>query len=285
MMDAFYAKFKYALEDYDLSIAAEIILGIVICLIIYIIVISISSMRSKMSYKTEDTPVILSGLTDASYSREIKQDPNNKNSKTLLRSRNEKGIEYSYSMWFYIDAKTWDVHSSNSWRHVFHKGPKITDFPNDLEPHDILEIQSPGLWLHPSNNLLRLYVNTYSDTNEYVEISNLPIKKWVHLVYTQSNFTSKIYINGRLKTVHELLTLPRQNYYNLYLSQNDGFAGHLTTMQYFNYDLTYSQIIDITKTGPNLKVQTDNTTDENSNLSSNLPYLSNKWWIDDITLN
>ncbi len=265
----------------------QVVLGLVVFSVVFIIWKCTSTILYKVSAKTEDAPVIFDGLVDASYSREIRQDPNDKKSKTLLRSQNENGIEYCYSVWLYIDTKTWDVNSSKKWRHVFHKGPNITEFLNDVEPDELSEIQCPGLWLHPNTNSLRLYVNTYSETNEYVEISNLPIKKWVHLVYSQSNFTSKIYINGRLKTVKELLTLPRQNYYNLYLTQNDGFAGYLSTMQYFNYELSYTKIIDITKKGPNLKEAKDDSSlsAENINLSSNLPYLSNKWWVDDLTLN
>jgi len=281
----FTSKLTNFFNDNKNSISFEICVALLICLIIYIVIYSVSSIRSKYSYNREDAPMILNGLSSGQYPREIKQNPNSNNSKTLLRSRNENGIEYCYSMWLYIDTNTWNANSSNIWRHIFHKGPKINNFSIG-EPHIYSEIQCPGLWISPTENKLRLYVNTYSDTNEYVEISNMPVKKWIHFVYSQSNFTSKIYINGKLKTVHELLTLPRQNYYNLYLTQNDGFTGFLTTMQYFNYELTYSQILNITKKGPNLNMpKNDSYSQESINLSSNLPYLSNKWWVDDLTYN
>ena len=284
-----FANISGSLTNSENSQLLQVVFGVIIFLVVFYVYKIISNVLYKKTTKQNDTPVILNGLVDASYGREIKQDPNNKNSKTLLRSQNENGIEYTYSVWMYIDNKTWDVNSS-TWKHVLHKGPNIVDFKNNvqnIDPEDIVEIQCPGIWIDPKENTLRLYVNTYSEIDEYVELNNLPIKKWIHLVYSQSNFTAKIYINGRLKTVHELATLPRQNYYNLYLTQNDGFSGYLSTMQYFNYEVSYSKIIDITKKGPSLKEATnDNSISaEHANLSSNLPYLSNKWWVNDLTLN
>ena len=278
-----------SLTNSENSQLIQVVFAVIIFLVLFFVYKVISNVIYKRTTKQNDTPVILNGLVDASYGKEIKQDPNNKNSKTLLRSQNENGIEYTYSVWMYIDNKTWDVNSSK-WKHVLHKGPNIVDFKNNvpnLPPEDIVEIQCPGIWIHPKENTLRLYVNTYSEIAEYVKITNLPVKKWIHLVYSQSNFTAKIYINGRIKTVHELATLPRQNYYNLYLTQNDGFSGYLSTMQYFNYEVPYSKIIDITKAGPSLTEATNDTSisAEHANLSSNLPYLSNKWWINDLTLN
>ena len=53
------------------------------------------------------------------------------------------------------------------WKHVFHKGNK-TSFPN----------RAP-VWIHPNNNALRIYMNTYDNPLEYVDIDNIP-RKWFH---------------------------------------------------------------------------------------------------------
>ena len=58
-------------------------------------------------------------------------------------------------------------------------------------------------------------------------------------------------------------------------------------MQYFNYVIPPGTIYDIAK-GPNLFKQKDNQTTTKSDeqyQSSNLPYLSNRWWVDDLTFN
>ena len=270
------------------NVAVEIFLGIIICLIIYGILYLIRLFNNKVTSKSEDSPVILSGIVSAKYARELKQNPNVENSKTLLRSMNENGIEYTYSLWMYINSDNYTNPNVTGWKHVFHKGPKITYFDNTNSPDSISPIQSPGLWLKANNNALRLYVNSYDNNDEFLEISNLPVKKWIHLVYTQSNFTSNVYINGRLKTSHNLRTLPRQNYYNLYMTENGGFDGYLSSMRYFNYVLAPSAIYDLSRKGPilsenkeKLAYQSDS---EESHMKSVLPYLSNRWWVDDLTM-
>ena len=278
---------KAFIENNDNGVALEIGIGIVLCCIIWLVAFMIKAVVNKGDTNKEDSPVLLSGLVSAKSPREIKQDPNIENSKTLKRSLNENGIEYTYSFWMYISGDTWHT-DRHRWKHVLHKGPKITNWGNH-EPEQICPIQSPGVWLHPDNNILRLYVNTFETNKEFVEINNIPVQKWIHFTYTQSNFTSNIYINGRLKTSHDLQTLPRQNYYDLFLTENDGFDGYLTTMQYFNYVLSPSTIYDLTKKGPTLDKNTVKSSYESSSDSSHLQkhtlYLSNRWWVDDVTMN
>ena len=273
----------------DNKVTTEIFVGIAICVAIYLVLYIIRMAMNKVSSSAEDSPILLDGLVNAKYSRNVKQNPNEQYAKTLKRSMNENGIEYSYSLWLYIDGETWHslpATDSTVWKHIFHKGPKIETFGSS-DPKDLSPIQCPGLWLHPSNNVMRLYVNSYNDTNEYVEISNLPVKKWIHFVYTQSNFVSNIYINGRLKSTHTLLTLPRQNYYDLYMTENGGFHGYLSSFQYFNYVLAPSQIYDLAKAGPSLKEnsQGHQQTETLTHMVNNQPYLSNRWWVEDITMN
>lgn len=281
---------KALIENNDNAVAIEIGIGIILCCIIWLVVFMIKVIINKGNTNKEDSPILLSGLVSAKISKEFKQDPNIENSKTLKRSINENGIEYTYSFWMYISGDTWHPNNGSSWKHVLHKGPKINkSFGTSDEPDVISPIQSPGIWLDPTDNVMRLYVNTFETNTEYVEISNLPVQKWIHLVYTQSNFTSNVYINGRLKTSHNLKTLPRQNYYNLHLTNNDGFNGYLTTMQYFNYVLSPSTIYDLTKKGPTLEKNTVNLSYEPSSdsphLQTHTQYLSNRWWVDDVTMN
>lgn len=266
------------------QLGMEIFLGIGICFVIWIVVYVSATLYKKVSSNLNDNPVLLSGLTDGQHAHEVKQDPNYAGSKTLLRSVNENGIEYSYSMWIYMNGDTWSENNTK-WKHVMHKGPRITTIRENAEPDTYTPIQCPGLWIHPHKNSMRLYVNTYETNKEYVEIDNLPIRKWIHLVYTQSNFTSNIYINGRLKSSHTLSTLPRQNYYNLWLTQDGGFNGHLSTTQYFSRVLNASTIYDLAMKGPNLKKHREERYETENDMNGDIPYLSNRWWVNDATFN
>ena len=269
----------------DDRIGKEIFLGIGICFVIWIVVYISATLYKKVSSNLNDNPVILSGLVDGHHAHEVKQDPNNDKSKILLRSINEKGIEYSYSTWIYINGETWSENNTK-WRHVLHKGPRIQRIENNSEPDDFVPIQCPGLWINPRKNAMRLYVNTYDTNKEFVDIDNLPIRKWIHLVYTQSNFTSNIYINGHLKSSQTLSTLPRQNYYNLWITQDGGFDGYLSTTQYFNRVIEPATIYDLSTKGPNLKKHREKQRYESeydSDLVNNSSYLSNRWWVNDVT--
>ena len=269
------------------TVAIEILAGIVICLVIYGLVMLLQKLYRKVNSTSNDTPVLLHGLVDGTNGRVIRQDPNDSGSVTLYRSINESGIAYTYSLWMYIDGKTWSSFD-NRWKHVFHKGPRLAQISSRAnEPHRLCPIQCPGLWIHPSKNTLRLYVNTFATNKEYLEIDNLPVKKWINLVYTQSDFVANVFINGRLKLSRVLKTLPRQNYYNVHISQEGGFDGYLSSMQYFNYVLYPSSIHGIVSKGPVMKQ--NNKDQENSSdkgqMVTDLPYLSSRWWANDLTMN
>lgn len=291
-MDRLKNTFNFDVNSASNGIAIEIFAGIVICLIIYVFFAIIRTILNRMKNSSNDAPVIFAGLVDADKPRVAVQDPNHNNPITLYRSKNEQGIEYTYSVWLYIDGSTWGKKTDNkkSWSHVFHKGPKIKSIPKrqpDLPPHKLMDIQCPGLWISPVDNTLRLCVNTFKTNIEYLEVSNIPIKKWVLFTYTQSNFTTNIYINGRLKATRNLESLPRQNYYDLYVTEQGGFKGYLSNMRYWNFVLKPTNIYDLAAKGPNLQKQIDEYSKESSepHLNSNLPYLSNRWWVDDITIN
>ena len=37
-------------------------------------------------------------------------------------------------------------------------------------------IRSPGVWIHPNNNALRIYMNTYENPLEYIDLDNIPLE-------------------------------------------------------------------------------------------------------------
>ena len=127
------------INNSDQSVALEIFLGIAICCVIYAILYIIRIIAKKSKAGADDSPVILNGLVDGQFSREVLQNPNEENSKTLTRSQNESGgIEYTYSVWIYINDDSFKD-TNKDWLHVFHKGPKIEDFSRE-EPEKLSEI-------------------------------------------------------------------------------------------------------------------------------------------------
>ena len=116
------------------------------------------------------------------------------------------------------------------------------------------------------------YVNKLKKIYEYLDIDNIPIKKWVHCVIVLNGMYLDVYINGLLKTRKKINGMPKQNFGDLWLSLYGGFDGYMSNMRYFRKALKYYEIEDITKKGPSNTECLD---------SGNLPpYLDDNWWYD-----
>ena len=90
--------------------------------------------------------------------------------KPIGLSMNERtGIEFSYSLYMYINSSTFTGNSS--FKHVFHKGYS-TSWP----------LMGPGVFVHGDTNTLRVMMNTYKNPYTYADVKNIPVQKWFHLV-------------------------------------------------------------------------------------------------------
>jgi hypothetical protein len=69
--------------------------------------------------------------------------------------------------------------------------------------------------------------------------------------------------------------VPKQNYNDVQVCQNNGFSGSLSDLRYFNSALNVFQIGTIVQRGPNLN--TSSQTIKNETLNS-YNYLSNLWY-------
>ena len=268
------------------SIAAQIFLGLAIVFVIYIIVSIISYFFGNLLDSYLSTPKIINGLKSASSSYKLSQNPKDSRARLLRRSSNQRnGIEFTYMTWMFIDG--WEG-QSKKWKHVLHKGPvyKVPseeigqEYPtvDDMTPpHKFSEIQAPGIWMFPDSNKIRIYMNTFNSTEEFVDIDNIPISKWFHLSVVLSHRTVDVYFNGVLKERLRLSGVPKQNYYDIHVSRDGGFQGYLSDLRYFNYAIRMTELMAIISKGPNL---TQSELDMKN--KSQIPYLSNRFWFDDM---
>jgi hypothetical protein len=205
-----------------------------------------------------DSPWIVKNNKNAKNSLVITQDPSNENSITLYRSDNQQsGIQFSYVFWMVIENMEYKF---GEWKHVFHKGNK-TSYPN----------RAPGVFIHPEKNALRFYMNTYKNILEYIDIDNIPLKRWVHVGLVLDHKYLDVYINGYLRKRHELSSLPKQNFGDLWLNLYGGFEGYLSKLRYYRRALKYYEIESIVTKGPS------NQACSGGELP---PYLDDNWWFD-----
>jgi len=200
---------------------------------------------------------ILDGTKSAKKGKVISQDPSKIDSITLGRSDNEVGgLEFSYSFWLYVDD--W-AYKYGEWKHVMHKG-NDSSWPN----------RAPGIWLHPKENAMRVYMNTFKKIGEYVDVENIPLNKWVYVVVAVRQKDLDIYINGNLAKRKNLDSLPKQNYGDLYLNSFRGFSGYLSNIMYYDYYLSFSEMDSNLSKGPSTKPVEDTM--------ETPPYFSPNWW-------
>ena len=109
---------------------------------------------------------------------------------------------------------------------------------------------------------------------ESITIEDMPLNKWVNVVIRVTKQKQvDVYINGSLSKRLILSNVVRQNYGNVYVCQNGGFEGFISSFRYFNYGLGTNKIMSIAQGGPSLNRCTKSSVD--SNLP---PYLSSRWY-------
>lgn len=263
-------------------IAFEIIAGLILCMLIYIFVLLVQYILSKYNYSNSDRPLLVQ-FKNGSNPRVIKQKPHLPG--FINRSVNEeKGIEFSYNVWLNVNTDTWE--NQSKWKHVFHKGQYLPSTSKNVEPHNITPVQCPGVWIHPEQNELRVYVNSFEKHDEYITVKNFPLHKWFMLTITQVNKKTSVYVNGKHKDTMYLSSLPRQNYADFHVSQQKGFKGFMSRLEYFNFALSTSDILGLIHAGTRVMQSDyrDETSNEMSHDSSQIPYLSNRFFINEKTM-
>jgi hypothetical protein len=208
--------------------------------------------------RTDTNPYLIKGLIDGSRPVWVPQDPKNDYSVTLLRSNNQStGIEWTWSVWLFINAvgelaKNDSPNGGFKYSHIFHKGT------NDYDSTGISLINNgPGVYLSDNENpTIHIVLDTVVDGNPgLIDINNIPLKKWFHLLIRLQNNSLDAYINGVISAHIVLDNVPKQNYYDVYVCAN-GFKGSLSNLRYYASALNIFSINAIVSAGPNLTPST-----------------------------
>lgn len=210
---------------------------------------------------------IINGMIDGTSKTVILQNPNEKDSKIIRRSNNAiTGIEFSWSVWLRLDG----ISSSST-----------TDYQNIFVKGDGTNTNAPGVYLSKTNSL-RIMIDTSSEysskvtspSTQIIDISNIPMKKWFHLLVRCQNKYLDVYINGMVAYRTNLINVPLQNYDNVIVCNNGGFIGKLSNLIYYDRALNSVDINGLVNSG----VNTSDIENKGSvgNVGSN--YLSTLWY-------
>lgn len=269
------------------GIVSQLVTVLVILLIIYVTYFSAEGLYK--AFRTYDKSVVdLMPNTYSSQSKSyiIPQDPNETGAKSITLSDNERtGIEFSYAFYLYVNPNTF--RQEEGLLHVFHKGYS-KQYP----------LLGPGVYVKSNENTLRVYMNSTATWNNYIDIENLPVQKWVHVALVARANGLEVYINGDIaKRMNFSGALPYQNFQDVYVfSQRTiqligddatgsnriaslggksfrvfgAYQGMLSRLRYFNYALSYTEISGLLREGPSKKVETQS--------EEQPPYLIDTWW-------
>lgn len=267
----------------------QLIITVVGFLVLYAVLTVAETIVNTVKSFYRQTAVIQNDTVNSSF--KLLQDLNG-DSPLIFPSNNEsQGMEFSYSMFIFIDPKTFNkdvsqvcngstTNNATMLKHIFHKGSKA-GFP----------LISPGVFVMGDRNTIRIYMNSSTKWDNFVEVPNIPVAKWFHLVITLKGKYMDVFINGNISVRHEFQTVPKLNYGNVYVMTpltfpkpnmqiasvgdfkiDNAMEGMVSRIRYYAYALNYSQIDSLYREGPS-------TTIVSKSFSQVPPYFYDDWWV------
>jgi hypothetical protein len=240
---------------------------LILTVIIFVYVLRLCIAVIGWLFSPNSSPYLVNGLIDANVGNLIiPQDPADSSAVPILRSVNDEvGIAFTWSVWLYI--KQHNKVSTTAYRHVFNKGSST---PNNgiMTPNN-----GPGLYLNSDYTKLRVVMSTFSQSNNSIEIDNIPINKWFNVIIRVENTVLDVFMNGDLAQRMPLNSVPFQNYGDVNVAINGGFNGNVSSLRYYNTALGTRDIQNILNAGPNLK-----TIGASGGAPGMMDYLSMRWF-------
>jgi hypothetical protein len=267
---------KYVDATYDFLESNSLIAQVAfLLLVLFVFIVLLRLGISILGYYLSPsvTPKLINGMVDAKQLIVIPQDPSMEGAIPISRSVNaSEGIEFTWSTWIYIDDLTYN---SGKYRCVFYKGNDFASNPNTEDQPKGLNFpnNAPGLYIAPNTNDLVIFMNTFNVINEKITVNDIPLNKWVNIIIRCQDNTIDIYINGTIIKSHNLHGVPKQNYGDVYIAPNGGFAGYISNLWYYDYALGTAAISELVRKGPNTKMKGSN----GINIKNN-NYLSLRWY-------
>lgn len=166
-------------------------------------------------------------------------------------AQEEQKTEVSYSCWIRID----DFNPYGKEKVIFVKGSADTT------------LACPALVIDAHTNSLLVKVDTFGG-QEIVAVSNIPAKKWVHIVLTLNEKYLTIYVNGVEYETKYLTMLPASNTAEVLSSPNGGFSGRIANLNTYPRVLSYDEVVRMSK-------ETPSVSEENQAFP---PYFAESWF-------
>lgn len=225
----------------ETSIFTKVFIGVIILIIIAVLIFWIITVfRSKINYN-QNNPILLSGEFNADTSQQPKKTYIIPNLPTPL-----DGKLFSYSLWINISDY---VNKFGHFKNILSRSNEQSDINTTINPGDNTEIsQSPGIYLDASATNLLVYTDIVSNDSGFKHdtpciVPNIPLNKWIHIIYVLNQNSVDLYINGKLERSCVINGIPYIKSMNkLYICKDSGFNGKIAQIQYFTKALSPNDV-------------------------------------------
>ena len=253
---------------------------LLLAVILFVLLLRLGTTLLGWMFSPSDDPKLVDGMKDATQFQLVTQSPSLTGSKPVMRSNNQQdGIEFTYSVWLFIENLT---QNAGIHKHIFHKGNDNLIYPStkcaDIGFPDCSQYvgtnfpnNAPGMYLHPTKNAIVIIMNTFNNITEEILVNDIPLNKWINVMIRVENKNVDVYINGTIVIRHVLSGVVKQNYGDVYVNMNGGFAGLLSDLWYHDKALNTSEILSIVNAGPNMTM--------NKSMDIFPPYFSLRWYL------
>lgn len=263
-------------------------------LIIFIVVVGFQFIMRYLVhlYSPPQTVKLLDGMINANSMKVINQDITQSPTMLVTQSSNkEGGIEFTWSVWIFINTLENSGSPENIFHNVFFKGNYNPYSGTDSNCTGLnIPNNGPGLYIVNDKSTthsasLQVLMDTFQQSSSYlvgdnckvanpVIVPHIPLNAWVNAVIRCKGNVLDVYINGVIANSITLVGVPKQNYGNVYVAANGGFNGNIASLTYMNHGATNKEIWDIFQKGPNTK-----ELDPNMNSFSTPNYISFNWYM------
>jgi hypothetical protein len=261
-------------------------------LIIFVVVVLFQLIMRYLVYlySPPNTVKLLNGMVNANSMKVINQDVTQSPYMLVSHSSNEDGgIEFTWSVWFFISNLDNTVSSSGVFRNIFFKGNYNPYSGSSSECTGInIPNNGPGMYIMNDSNTssasLQVLMDTFQQASSYMDgtscklsnpviIPHIPLNTWVNAAIRCKGNILDVYVNGVIANSVTLVGVPKQNYGNVYVAANGGFSGNIASLIYMNHSASNKELWDIYQEGPNTR-----SIDPTLNSFAAPNYLSFNWY-------
>lgn len=226
--------------------------------------------------RPDRSPMLIPGMLNGVSAVDITQDPAKTSAILVSRSNNEStGAEFSWSVWLNLNPQLPTDANKNPFSCIFTKGSGAFDPDTGVNSSN-----GPGLYVRTDpTGACELGVamdTTTRNVPDWIRVPNMPLEKWVHVLIRLENMQLQVYVNSSVVASHTLSAVPRQNFYDLHVCPNKGFAGSLSNLRYYDHAISVIRMRALLASGPNTAPST--VAVDASKASGTYTYLSDAWY-------